>query len=111
MYNPTIANLNYGVMKIGEVVYDATNQSLTTNGETVYLRNKLNEVLFHMLANNQRVVSREELIQKVWHGNYYTGVKGLTHSVCKLRKTLNDLGITQVKIKTLPKQGYRLSLN
>ena len=111
MYNPAIASQNFGQVKLGELVYDATNQCLASDDETVYLRNKLNEVLFHMVTNSRRVVSRTELIEKVWDGNYYTGVKGVTHTVCKLRKTLSDLGADNVSIRTYPKQGYALSIN
>ncbi|TQV88615.1 winged helix-turn-helix domain-containing protein [Aliikangiella coralliicola] len=111
MYNPNIAHLESKQFLIGNLIYDASSQSLSLGTQTIYLRNKLNEVLFHMVANESRLVSRSELIEKVWDGNYYTGAKGVTHSVCKLRKKLNDLGVTQVKIRTLPKQGYYLSVN
>ena len=111
MYNPTIANQNSGLISIGNLSYDANSQSLSAGEETIYLRNKLNEVLFHMVSNNHRVVSRDELIEKVWNGNHYTGVKGVTHSMCKLRKTLTDLGASDVKIRTFPKQGYALWVN
>ncbi|WP_444996242.1 winged helix-turn-helix domain-containing protein [Aliikangiella sp. IMCC44359] len=109
MYNSNIDEVNELKVSIGSVLYDASSQCLSKGADTIYLRNKLNEVLFHMVVNKHRVVSREELIQKVWNGNYYTGVKGLTHSVCKLRKTLTDLGANEVKIQTYPKQGYLLS--
>ena len=64
-----------------------------------------------MVINQEKLVSREDLIQKVWSGNYYTGAKGVTHTMCKLRKTLNDLGENKVQIKTLPKRGYTLQIN
>lgn len=111
MYNPVIASQNLGRVMLGSVVYDASNQYLASDDETVYLRNKLNEVLFHMVTNSSRVVSRSELIDKFWNGNYYTGVKGVTHTVCKLRKTLQDLGADNVSIRTYPKQGYSLTFN
>ncbi|MGX5175565.1 winged helix-turn-helix domain-containing protein [Aliikangiella sp. IMCC44653] len=110
MYNPAIQSLTTGKMTFGKIEYDASNQRLSANGETVYLRNKLNEVLFYMMINKQRVISREELIQKVWHGNYYTGEKGVTHSVCKLRKTLQQMGVEEIQIKTFPKQGYAITV-
>ncbi|MET1256482.1 winged helix-turn-helix domain-containing protein [Aliikangiella maris] len=111
MFNPNIELNETQKILIGGLLYDASNQCLSTKNDTIYLRNKLNEVLFHMVKNNHRVVSREELIQKVWNGNYYTGVKGLTHSVCKLRKMFVDLGAREIKIQTFPKQGYSISYN
>lgn len=110
MYTTNFNNIN-SQFTIGELTYDAVNQSLSSNNETVYLRQKLNEVLFQMVTKQSRLVSRNELIEKVWDGNFYTGVKGVTHSVCKLRKTFSELGATQVNIMTLPKQGYSLRVD
>jgi len=111
MYNPIIAQQATRTITLGQLQYDASSQCLSDGQETIYLRNKLNEVLFHMVANNHRVVSREELIEKVWQGNHYTGVKGVTHSVCKLRKTFQELGADNIHIHTFPKQGYALSVD
>lgn len=110
MYSLNIKSHKNEEFVIGGLLYNASNQCLSSSSKTVYLRNKLNEVLFHMVSNPDRVVSRNELIEKVWHGNYYTGVKGVTHTVCKLRKTLSVLGSEQIKIQTLPKRGYTLSI-
>lgn len=96
---------------IGNLRFNATNQCLYLNSETIYLRNKLNKVLLHMIKNRHRTITRNELIDKIWRGNYYTGVKGVTHSVCKLRQSFEMLGADSVKIRTLPKQGYSLLIN
>jgi DNA-binding winged helix-turn-helix (wHTH) protein len=74
------------VIMIGSLKYDADQKSLSSDKATIYLRNKLNDVLNHLLIHKQRTVLREELIEKVWHGNFYTGDRGLTHSMCKLRR-------------------------
>jgi DNA-binding winged helix-turn-helix (wHTH) protein len=111
MYNPYIEKHNLGVIELGPLEYDASCQRITAGEETVYLRNKLNELLFYLVVNNHRVISRDELIDTIWHGNYYTGIKGVTHSVCKLRKTLQQLGVKNIQICTFPKQGYALTIN
>lgn len=111
MYNPKFSNIDSRRFHLGNLVYDAINQSLSSDTETIYLRQKLNEVLYYMVSNQSRLVSRHDLIEKVWDGNFYTGVKAVTHSVCKLRKTFTELGETSISIRTLPKQGYTLSIN
>ncbi len=111
MFNPNLAKIKTHNFNIGALHYDVNLQKLSSDTRSVYLRNKLNEVLYHMISNRHQFVSREELIQKVWAGNYCTGRKGVTHSVCKLRKTFVNLGEKQVSIKTIPKSGYALITN
>jgi DNA-binding winged helix-turn-helix (wHTH) protein len=111
MFNPNLTQYSQNINSkfvVGSLVYDSMNQRLSTEEHSIYLRQKLNEVFYYMVANQSRLVSREELIEKVWNGNFYTGVKAVTHTVCKLRKTLEDLGVKDVNIRTLPKQGYTL---
>lgn len=109
--NPVLSNYSDNQFVIGNLVYDSMTQCLSSEKDSVYLRQKLNEVLYHMILNQSRVVSREELIKEVWNGNFYTGEKAVTHSVCKLRKIFDDLGANKVNIKTLPKRGYFLQSN
>jgi len=111
MYNFNVPVHDVELIDLGNLSYDASTQCLSSNEGTIYLRSKLNEVFHYMVLNQEKLVSREELIQKVWYGNYYTGAKAVTHTVCKLRKTLNDLGESKVQIKTYPKRGYTLQIN
>jgi len=111
MFNPNLSHYSNSKFVIGGLVYDSMNQCLSSQNQTVYLRQKLNEVFYYMVSNQSRLVSRNELIEKVWNGNFYTGVKAVTHTVCKLRKTLEELGANDVNIRTLPKQGYSLQIN
>lgn len=111
MFNPNLSQYSDSQFTIGSLTYDSMSQCLSTETRSAYLRQKLNEVFFYMVSNQSRLVSRNELIEKVWNGNFYTGIKAVTHTVCKLRKTLDDLGVTDVNIRTLPKQGYTLHIN
>lgn len=108
MLNPVLSDYSSNKFVIGNLIYDSMMQCISSDKETVYLRQKLNEVLYHIVTNQSRVVSREKLIKEVWNGNFYTGEKAVTHSVCKLRKIFENLGEKNVNIKTLPKRGYFL---
>ena len=111
MYNSNIAYDNDNLVHIGNLSYDRSTQYLSSTETSVYLRSKLNEVLIYMISNKHRLVSRDELIENVWDGNWYTGANAVTHSVCKLRKTFVELGEKDITIKTLPKRGYALIAN
>ena len=63
-----------------------------------------------LVQSNGRLLSRQWLIEHIWKGNFYTGKKGLTHSVCLLRGILDLDEKQSVKIITVPKRGYRLEI-
>lgn len=58
-------------------------------------------------AGNNSLVSRNELIDKVWDGNEGVGNKALTRNIYKIRKVFEAQGLKN-PIETIPKRGYRL---
>jgi TolB-like protein/DNA-binding winged helix-turn-helix (wHTH) protein/tetratricopeptide (TPR) repeat protein len=68
---------------------------------------KAMDVLVYLASNAGRVISREELEQKVWRGAL-VGYDAVTHTVIKLRKALDDDPREPRYIATVPKRGYRL---
>lgn len=86
-------------------ILDPNYQTLSTPIKIIRLRNKLFFVLRYLVSNESQLVTREQLIKDCWLGNQYTGQKAVTHSICHLRKLIEDLQIP-VSITTLSKQGY-----
>ncbi len=95
-------------LPIGGLSYDSSTQCISSKLNTIYLRSKLKEVLLLLWDNRHRLISRDELISKIWGGNHLTGEKGVTHTICLLRKMFHQLGDNSLSIRTLPKQGYVL---
>ncbi|TLU66240.1 tetratricopeptide repeat protein [Thalassotalea litorea] len=77
------------------------------DGEVIHLEPKVMEVLVYLLENCNRVVSREELNEKVWKSRY-TSDDVITRAISVLRKKLHDQGKVHQYIKTIPKHGYLL---
>ncbi|QDP01394.1 winged helix-turn-helix domain-containing protein [Thalassotalea sp. PS06] len=77
------------------------------DGEVIHLEPKVMEVLVYLLENSNRVVSREELNEKVWQSRY-TSDDVITRAISVLRKKLNDHDKVRQYIKTIPKHGYLL---
>ena len=88
---------------------DSETQTLQTQSNFIRLRSKLWYVLFELASRPNKLISRETLIQHIWHGNCYTGEQGLTHAICHLRRILKKYQIN-AKIVTLPKKGYILQV-
>lgn len=108
MFKSDTLNHSEDLISVGNLRYNPSTQCLSSDAQSIYLRSKLDRVLLYMIDNKDRLVSREELVQKIWDGNNFTGDRAVTHSVCKLRKTLSELGEDTLAIHTLPKRGYAL---
>ncbi|WP_438462886.1 winged helix-turn-helix domain-containing protein [Marinomonas sp. PE14-40] len=80
-------------------------KNLTQDTE-VHLRQKLVALLAHLHSHQQRVVSKQELLDTLWeHGQYRE--KSLSQSILELRKALGDSASEPKYIRTLPNQGYQ----
>jgi len=83
-----------------EFVVSPGNNQLTS---TLKLEPRLMKLLCLLAANPGKLVTRDEIIEKIWNG-YGGGDEGLTQAISFLRKALND-NDKQV-IETVPKGGY-----
>lgn len=93
---------------IGSFLVDKDLQSVHfENTELCLSQNKCFEVLCILIKNYHRYVSREELIEQVWQGNFYVGEKGVTNTIWLLRKAFSEFDNTEY-ISTKRGLGYRL---
>lgn len=72
------------------------------------LEPRLMKLLCYLVANEDRVLSREELVQELWP-RVIVNENSLTRAVSELRKQLQASESTVANyIETIPKRGYRL---
>jgi len=64
------------------------------------------DVLRHLVANADRVISRDELIDVVWAGRAISDAS-ISSRINAARKALGDSGKQQALIKTVPRRGFR----
>ena len=65
------------------------------------------QVLAALLESPGEVVTREQLISRLWPERVVDFDAGLNSAVRKLRVALGDTADTPVYIETLPRRGYR----
>ncbi|MEA3177516.1 MAG: hypothetical protein QOI59_1039, partial [Gammaproteobacteria bacterium] len=65
------------------------------------------QVLAALLENAGQVVTREQLISRLWPSTVVDFDTGLNTAVRKLRAALGDTADTPRYIETLPRKGYR----
>jgi Tol biopolymer transport system component/DNA-binding winged helix-turn-helix (wHTH) protein len=94
--------------RIGNCLVTSAENIIQQDGlEPCTIQPKILEILNYLVLEHPRVISREELIDRVWDGNYYVGEKALTNAVWNLRRHLKGSGNEEV-VATIRKRGYKL---
>src|SRR6266446_5022166 len=86
---------------------DTQRYELHQAGVPIPLPPKVFQVLAYLLAQGDRVVSKEELLEHLWPGQY-VGDGALNSYIMAARKALGDRGDTQRLLRTVRGRGYRL---
>ena len=94
-------------LQIGEFeLQPATRRLHRSDGSQVHLPNRPFQVLLHLVANRDRLVPREELLEQFWDGrDVYDGA--LTRCLSTVRKALDDQGNPARFVETRWAEGYR----
>ena len=79
---------------------------LSRDGEEIHLEPVVLKLLFYLIANRGRLVTRQELIDTVW-GDTVISESALTQAMARLRKALDDGSATPHYLETVRTQGYR----
>jgi DNA-binding winged helix-turn-helix (wHTH) protein len=90
----------------GDYVLDPQRYELYGVGKPVPVRPKVCEVLAYLLAHRDRVVSKDELIERLWPGQYARDAT-LNSCILEVRKAIGDSGQTPRLLRTVRGRGYR----
>jgi DNA-binding winged helix-turn-helix (wHTH) protein/tetratricopeptide (TPR) repeat protein len=85
---------------------DTQRYELTHAGVPIPLRPKVFQVLAYLLAQHARVVSKEELLEQLWPGQF-VGDVGLNSYIMAVRKALGDRRPPYQYLRTVRGHGYR----
>jgi TolB-like protein len=72
----------------------------------VSLEPQVFDLVVHLMENRDRVVSKEELIDKIWKGRH-VAESTLTSRINAARKAVGDSGSAQTLIRTVARKGFR----
>lgn len=85
---------------------DARLYQLRRDGTQVSIEPRVFDVLIYLLTNRERVISKDELFDKLWPGQVVTET-ALTRCIVVARKAVGDDGTKQEIIETQHGRGYR----
>jgi TolB-like protein/DNA-binding winged helix-turn-helix (wHTH) protein len=89
----------------GCVLYLATGELRTADGQVAPLRRQALEVLLVLGHHAGEVVSKDELMRRVWH-DVVVGEGSLTHAIVDIRRALGDGD--HVLVRNVARRGYML---
>jgi DNA-binding winged helix-turn-helix (wHTH) protein/TolB-like protein len=100
--------MSIGRFRFGLFEFDSVTGELRREGGLVRLQAQPAQVLRALLQHADRIVSREELHEAVWHGETFVDFeRGLNFCVAQIRAALNDNAAEPRFIRTIPKRGYQ----
>ena len=95
-------------VRFGPFEVDIRTAELHYNGRKTLLHDQPFQVLQALLERPGDLVSREELIARIWpNGTFVDYERGLNKAINKLRDALRDTAESPRFIETIPRRGYR----
>ncbi|MEN9687435.1 MAG: hypothetical protein RL381_447 [Actinomycetota bacterium] len=96
-----------GVHAAANIRMDIERHSVTVNGIAVSLPLKEFELLEFLMRNQGRVLTRGQLIDRVWGGDYYGDTKTLDVHIKRLRSKIEEDPANPKLIHTIRGLGYK----
>lgn len=90
----------------GSLAVDVKRRAVTVDGEPVILTYKEFELLCYLLENRGVVLSRDQILTKIWNYNYSGETRTVDVHIRTLRQKLGNAGAL---IETVRGVGYRLA--
>jgi two-component system, OmpR family, response regulator RegX3 len=99
-----------GVLKAGPVVMDIERHMVTVNGEKIQMPLKEFELLELLMENVNRVLTRGQIIDRVWGSNYFGDTKTLDVHVKRIRSKIEDDPSRPRHLLTVRGLGYKFEV-
>jgi two-component system response regulator RegX3 len=95
-------------ISVGDLQIDAGARSVAVDGEPIALARKEFDLLAELARNAGQVVTREDLMSRVWDVNWFGSTKTLDVHIKTLRRKLGDDSANPRFIETVRGVGFRL---
>ncbi len=95
----------YARLTGGDIELDLETKRVLRRGTSIHLGPTEFRLLEHFMRNQGRVYSRDQLLDSVWGGDVYVGMRTVDVHIRRLRKAINVTGGPDV-IRTVRSMGY-----
>jgi DNA-binding winged helix-turn-helix (wHTH) protein/Tol biopolymer transport system component len=95
------------ILQFGVFEVDLAQGELRKHGQRIKLQERPFQLLAALLERPGQVVTREELVRRLWNDTLVDFDNGLNIAAKKIREALDDDAATPRYVETLPRRGYR----
>lgn len=108
--NTEPASVQDGILEAGPVRMDVDQHLVFVNGQKVSMPLKEFELLELLLENRNRVLTRGQIIDRVWGSNYFGDTKTLDVHVKRIRSKIEDDPARPALLVTVRGLGYKFEI-
>lgn len=91
---------------IDKLVINRLTHEVASGDQTIYLSPREYDLLVHLVVNRGKVLSREELLEKLWGYSYYGNLRTVDTHINRLRE---KLGSDAYLVTTIRGHGYTIT--
>jgi two-component system alkaline phosphatase synthesis response regulator PhoP len=95
--------VEYPVLEYNEFIVDRNSYTISFNGKRMQFPKKQLEIVYHLVKNVGRLVSRDELLRDIWGTNIIVGPRTVDVHIRRIREKIPTL-----PLKTIKCLGYKL---
>ncbi|MFA6191229.1 MAG: response regulator transcription factor [Sulfurimonas sp.] len=96
------------IMKIRDIVYQASNKKFFINDEEIHLTHLEHDLLLEFFNNRNILLSRDTLLENVWHDSVDLQAKTVNVAIKRLKEKIDPTGEKEY-IKPVRGEGYIFS--
>ena len=101
-----MAESGSGFIRFGDCEIDVAGFSLLRGGQPCAIEPQVLELLIHLARNPDRLITKDELIEAIWHGRVVSDTT-INSRIKSARQAIGDDGKQQAMIKTVHGRGLR----
>ena len=94
------------IVRFGDCELDLAKHELRRQGEPQAIEPLVFQLLYLLVTNSTRMLSKEEIVESVWHGRVVSD-SALSSQIKAARKVIGDSRKSQTLIKTVHGRGFR----
>jgi len=94
------------IFSFGDCELDGRLYELRRHGKTCAIEPKAFDLLFYLVKNRERLVTKDEIFDTIWEGRIVSEAT-LSSCVNAVRRAIGDSGKAQTYIRTFPRRGFR----
>ncbi len=98
-----------GMITFGDVEIDTEGRKALKNGVALELTTKEYDLLVYLARGRDRVMTREQILQRVWGEDYEGTARTVDNFILRLRQKVEDDPLNPAHIQTVRGVGYRFS--